>query len=92
MRDTKILAKLADGDMIARKALYHKSCMNSITNQYRSFINKESNQNSQQNLESIVLAETMIYIEESLQNNSAEVAPFTKLSTVLPILSFRLRS
>ena len=83
MSDTKVLAKLSEGDMMACEACYHKSCMDSFANRYRSFVNKEAkaNQNSQQNHESIALAETMIYIEETLQEDNTEVAPFIKLST-----------
>ena len=64
MGDTKILAKLAEGDMVAREACYHKSCMTSFANRYRSYINKKTqgNRKSQENLKSIALAETMIYI------------------------------
>ena len=57
--------------------------MDSFANRYRSFVNKEAkaNQKSQQNHESIALAEAMIYIEETLQEDNTEVAPFIKLST-----------
>ena len=60
--DTKVLAKLPEGDMMACEACYHKSCMDSFANRYRNFVNKEAktNQKSQQNHESIALAETMI--------------------------------
>ena len=65
------------------QACYHKSCMDSFANPYQSFVKKEAraNQKSQQNHESIALAETMIYIEETLQEDNTEVAPFIKLST-----------
>ena len=29
MGDTKVLAKLSEGEMMAREAFYHKSCMDS---------------------------------------------------------------
>ena len=69
MDDTKVLAKLSEGDMMTREACYHKSCMDRFANRYRSFVSKEAkaNRKSQQNHESIALAETMIYIEETLQ-------------------------
>ena len=83
MGDTKVLAKLSEGNMMACETCYHKSCMNSFANRYQSFVNKEAktNRNSQQNHKSIALAETMIYIEETLQENNIEFAPFIKLST-----------
>ena len=34
MEDTKILAKLAEGDMVAREACYHKLCMTKCTNKH----------------------------------------------------------
>ena len=57
--------------------------MDSFVYRYRSFVNKEAkaNRKSQQNHESIALAETMIYIEETLQKDNTDVAPFIKLST-----------
>ena len=84
MGDIKILAKLSEGDIMAREVWYHKVCTNSFTNRYRGFVNKESkaNRKSQQKCENIALAQTMIYIEEELQENHAEIAPFIKLSSV----------
>ena len=81
--DIKVLAKLSEEDMMAREACYHKSCMDSFANRHQSFVNKKakSNGKSQQNHESIALAEAMIYIEETLQEDNTEVAPFIKLST-----------
>ena len=35
MEDTKILAKLAEGDMVTREACYHKVCMIKYTNKYK---------------------------------------------------------
>ena len=51
--------------------------MDSFANRYQSFVKKgaKANQKSQQNHESIALAETMIYIEETLQEDNTEVAP-----------------
>ena len=68
MSDVKILAKLSAGDMIAREACYHKDCMSQFSNKYRNHINKASKtkKDHQQNLESI--AQTMLFIEESLHN------------------------
>ena len=55
MGDTKVLAKLSEGDIMAREACYHKSCMDSFANRYPNFVNKEAKANgkSQQNHESI---------------------------------------
>ena len=66
MGDTNVLAKLSEGDTMAREACHHKFCMDSFANRYRSFVNKEgkANRKSQQNHESIALAETMIYLKK----------------------------
>ena len=40
MGDTKLLAKLSEGDMGAREACYHLRCMTKFTNTYRSFAKK----------------------------------------------------
>ena len=58
--------------------------MNSFSFRYRGFANKKSkgNRKFQQKYENIAQAEKMSYIEETLQENYAEVAPFIKLSSV----------
>ena len=40
--DTKILAKLSEGDMIACEACYHLKCLSKFTNGYRSDVNKNA--------------------------------------------------
>ena len=35
--NTKPLAKLAEGDLIAREACYNKKCMTDFTNRYKSY-------------------------------------------------------
>ena len=66
--------------------------MDSFANPYQSFVKKEAraNQKSQQNHESIALAETMIYIEETLKEDNTEVAPFIKLSAAKKYYQFCL--
>ena len=58
--------------------------MNSFSFRYRGFVNKKSkgNRKFQQKYENIAQAEKMSYIEETLQENYAELAPFIKLSSV----------
>ena len=43
--DIKVLAKLSEGDMMAREACYHKSCLDSFANRHHSFVNKEAKAN-----------------------------------------------
>ena len=85
MGDTQLLAKLSEGDLIAREARYHKNCMNKFTARYRAFkkINASSAKINKKKHKSISLAEVMVFIEEQLQmTEDEEVAPFVKLSSV----------
>ena len=84
MEDTSIIAKLSEGDFIAREVCYHKQCMTKFLNKYRAFLRKKNNSGRQQqhNLENIALAQALSYIEETLQSCDDEVAPFMKLSSV----------
>ena len=65
MTDTKLLAKLSVGDMIASDALYHKKCHTALHTRYRSFVRKNTigSGNSMQP-ESIALVELISYLEE----------------------------
>ena len=60
----------------------------------KGIIHKESkaNRKSQQKYENIALVETIIYIEEVLQENHAELAPFIKLSMSKNIINPVLRN
>ena len=85
MEDTKILAKLAEGDMVAREACYHKLCMTKYTNKYRTFCSKRNSTGKQvqHSLENIALSMTNNFIEEQLFGScESEIAPFIKLSCV----------
>eukprot|EP00794_Sanderia_malayensis_P002132 gene2132-2419_t len=79
MRESMLLAKLAQGDLHSRDTCYHKSCFNSFTNKYRSFAKKESPQRNQRNKESIAYAKLVMYIEENFSNRQ-ETALYSKLS------------
>ena len=81
--DTKLLAKLAEGDLITREACYHKKCMTDFTNRYMSYTKPvDKDKQMQMKVESPALAEVMMYIEDRLQSCEDEVAPFVKLSEV----------
>lgn len=58
--------------------------MSSFSFRYRGFVNKKSkgNRKFQQKYENIAQAEKMSYIEETLQESYAELAPFIKLSSI----------
>lgn len=64
LRDTKILAKLSAGDMIAIDAVYHLPCLTSFYNKHRSQQRRSTENCNQINPESLALAEVVSYIEE----------------------------
>ena len=81
--DTKLLTKLAEGDLITREACYHKKCMTGFTNRYKSYTKPvDEDKQMQVNVESLALAEVINYIEDRLQSCEDEVAPFVKLLEV----------
>ncbi len=66
LQDTKLLAKLAMGDMHAIDADYHTKCLVALYNRYRQIVSKRSDEDtSQETLEGIALAELVAYSEET---------------------------
>ena len=60
MKETKILAKLAESDMVVREARYHKLCMTNYTNKYRTFCSKRNfGKQVQYSLENVALSMTL---------------------------------
>ena len=79
--DTKLLAKLAEGDLIALEDCYHKKRKTDFTNRYRSYTKPiDKDKQMQVKVESLALAEVMMYIENRLQSCEDEVALLFKLS------------
>lgn len=75
LQDYKLLAKLAQGDMHARDAYYHKSCLTSLYNRQRSKLNQPQDSavddKNEITPEAIALAELSLYISESLAAGEA---------------------
>ena len=71
MGNTKLLAKLSEGEVIAREACYHEHCMAKFRNKFRKFSNNQENylKDVQKSLEAIAVTECMSFIEDSLQSN-----------------------
>ena len=64
---TKLPAKLAEGDLIAQEACYHKKCMTDFTNRYRSYTQPvDKDKKMEVKVKSLALAEVMMYIEDRL--------------------------
>ena len=69
MSDTKLIAKLSEGDMISRYAIYHKECLTGLHNRYRKFLKEKESPSNKKRLQSIAVAETAVYLEEQLEVN-----------------------
>ena len=80
MGDTKLLAKLSEGNMIAREVCYCEQCMKKFRNKFSKFPNNKKNylKDVQKNLGAIAVAKCMSFVEDSLES-SDEVEPFIKL-------------
>ena len=54
--DSKIVAKLSQGDMVATEAKYHKSCLNKLFNGYRSIKNSSEHSGDEEFIEGISIS------------------------------------
>lgn len=80
LMDTKILAKLAEGDLVAQDAAYHKLCM---TDYYRRANLKSKVDCTEEDIElseSTALAELVAYIEECRQDTNTTVFKLSEIS------------
>ena len=88
LKDSKLLAKLSDGDLIAQKAKYHPAC---LTDLYRKTqaqtMAKETIQEENMN-HSLVFAEMIEYIEEYRKAGE----PFLKLADLVSLYTCRLEN
>ena len=84
MGDSLLLTKLSEGSLFARGACYHHQCLTEFRNRYRTFLASENPDTARlKDIESSVLAQTMMYIEESLaKSTDTDVATSIKLSDV----------
>eukprot|EP00112_Aurelia_sp_Birch-Aquarium-sp1_P007906 Seg1863.1 transcript_id=Seg1863.1/GoldUCD/mRNA.D3Y31 product="hypothetical protein" protein_id=Seg1863.1/GoldUCD/D3Y31 len=76
--DTRILAKLSEGDMIAIDAVYHSICLSSYYNKERSS-NKSHGSDSDSILKGVALAEVVSYMEEEISEKRNTVFKMTDL-------------
>ena len=90
MKDIKILAKLAESDMVVREACYHKLCMTNYTNKYRTFCSKRNfGKQVQYSLENIALSMTLKnkYLGHANQRLPLLSNSCVSASTTLPVRS-----
>ena len=71
MGDTKLIAKLSEGDKVSRDASYYHKCMTGFKNLCRRFVNDskkmEKINRKQKGCKEIVIPEVLHYIEETLE-------------------------
>ena len=67
LRDTKLLAKLSSGDMVATDARYHVKCLAAFYNRHRSQQRHSVDKCCELNPQSLALAELVSYVEEYAQ-------------------------
>ena len=93
MQNSKLLSKLAAGDITAIDALYHKACLTEMHTRYRTFCRQSTPQSfeSYQALtaESIALTEIVAHIEEGRHSTQNTALTF-KMSDLVKLYSNRL--
>ena len=65
--DLDVLGKIANGDLFADDAVYHKECMTKYYTRHRSHLRKKHSEGktNQSKLEGIAFVETVAYVLES---------------------------
>lgn len=86
VQDTVLLAKLSAGDMISQEAMYHKNCYLNLFNKARP--QKIVDENGENQIHGIVLAELVSYVEDSRMNKG--VAAVFRLADLMAMYSNRL--
>ena len=74
LQDSKLLAKLSAGDMVAIEAKYHLVCLADLYNRAIAFQKKGDEPSNEKVHEGIALAELLEYIEEVRQNSKEDEA------------------
>ena len=92
MKDTKLIAKLSEGEMFARDATYHKSCMTAFYNKSRISI-ETSNTKELRRIEGAALSDVIHYVKDSIASmyeTDPDVEPVFKQSELYQIYKNRL--
>lgn len=87
LEDSALLAKLAEGDMIAIEAKYHHSCLRSLYNRARQAASK-GNDGDDSCLHGIAFAQLVAYLED--MNSDENSAPVFKLTDIAQLYKTRL--
>ena len=89
LQDENLLAKLSTGDLVAMEAKYHNACLTSLSNRARALDTEDKDEDHTLQLESIALAELVIFIKDSW--SEADVIPIHKLADLSDMYTSRLR-
>ncbi len=91
LQDTKLLAKLAAGDLPAIDAQYHTNCLLALYNRARKKQTESKSDSKQATCESVALAELVSYIEDSRNSDDLSQTPtIFKLTDLVKLYSSRL--
>ncbi len=89
LQDTKLIAKLSEGDMVAIEAKYHRSCLVALYNRQRRIHRKLDQPDDDKSLiHGIVLSQIIEYIKMLFE--TADVAPVFKMSNLVSLYCKRL--
>ena len=68
VQDTKLIAKLSEGDMCATEAMYHKKCLTLLFNRYRRE-KKSSEDFNLSTIEGVALSEVVEWIKDNITSS-----------------------
>ena len=86
--DSRLLTKLAGGDMVATEAEYHANCLTSFYKLHLKYVERSSQTTTSNNIHGIVFAEVVAYIEEARYDDDK---PMFKLADLVQLYNDRLR-
>ena len=76
LKDSKLIAKLASGDMHVMDAHYHNKCPVALCNKARGLKSETEKNDKQESVEGIALAQLMSYFEEARSDNEGNHSVF----------------
>jgi hypothetical protein len=88
LQDSKLLAKLSSGDMVAQEVKYHAKCLAALYNRSRAAQSKLTQENAESKRSGIAFAELVAYINEIRETASSP--PVFKLNDLTRMFSSRL--
>ena len=79
LQDQELLKKLSGGDLIAQEAKYHKKCLLNLYNRCRPSQVRDSNNESEDTCHGTALAELVVYIQESREEDNIKYFKLAEL-------------